>query len=396
MVSGDGEPTAEDAGVHGLPDRVPLKDRITIGRDPRSDLVLPGVNVSQNHLEIVRQGNDFVVRDLVSTLGHVPQRPADHPATLIREGDRLRVGKTTFALHDGALLPSSEKNNTRITVQSLTKTVISLDTKQPLNLLDNVNLVIEPKEFVALLGPSGSGKSTFMDAINGRRRATSGRVMVNDDDFYESYQYYRRAIGYVPQQDIVHTSLTVRQALRFSAQMRLPADTTEEEIEGIITGVIKKLGLSERAHTRISNLSGGQLKRVSLGVELISDPSLLFLDEATSGLDAGTEGKMMTLFRKIADDGTTVVCITHNVENVYICNMVVLLVRGRLTYYGPPAEMPGYFGVAKISDVYDVLEGQPAEAWAQRYEASELYRKYVVGRMPTRGVPLTTGSSPRS
>ena len=394
MIGSDENDTAPDAGP-ALPDRVALKDRLTLGRDPRNDVVLPGRDISGMHLEILRQGDGrYLLRDLFSTNGTFlnGQRVTD-PAPL-RDGDRLRVGTTTFALHDGALLPSSEKNNTRITVQGLTKTVLSLDTKQPLNLLENVNLVIEPKEFVALLGPSGSGKSTFMDAINGRRRATGGRVLVNDDDFYESYQYYRRAIGYVPQQDIVHTSLTVRQALRFSAQMRLPADTSAGEVETIITSVIKKLGLAERAQTRISNLSGGQLKRVSLGVELISDPSLLFLDEATSGLDAGTEGKMMTLFRKIADDGTTVVCITHNVENVSICNMVVVLVRGRLTYYGPPADMPGYFGVGKISDVYDVLEGQPAEAWAARYEVSELHQKYVVGRLSTRGVPVANGTPP--
>ena len=386
MVSGlPGDATLAGMGP-GLPDRVPLTDRLTLGRDPaKCDVVLPGRDVSQTHLEIVRQGQDFILRDLVSSSGTFLNGQRISAPTPIREGDHLRVGSTTFALHDGALLPSSEKNNTRITVQNLTKTVISLDTHQPLNLLDNVNLVIEPKEFVALLGPSGSGKSTFMDAINGRRRASSGRVMVNDDDFYQSYQYYRKAIGYVPQQDIVHTSLSVKQALRFAAKMRLPADIENAEVEHIIGGVIRKLGLAERANTRISNLSGGQLKRVSLGVELISDPSLLFLDEATSGLDAGTEGKMMTLFRQIADDGTTVVCITHNVENVSICNMVVVLVRGRLTYYGPPAEMPGYFGVGKISEVYDVLEARPAEEWARQYEGSALYQKYVVERLAAQG-----------
>ena len=328
MVSGlPGDMTLAGMGP-GLPDRVPLTDRVTLGRDPRCDVVLPGRDVSQTHLEIVRAGGGFVLRDLVSSSGTFLNGQRVSAPTPIREGDHLRVGATTFALHDGALLPSSEKNNTRITVQGLTKTVTSLDTHQPLNLLDNVSLVIEPKEFVALLGPSGSGKSTFMDAINGRRRATGGRVLVNDDDFYQSYQYYRRAIGYVPQQDIVHTSLTVKQALRFSAKMRLPADTEDAEVEHIVGGVVRKLGLAERGNTRISNLSGGQLKRVSLGVELLSDPSLLFLDEATSGLDAGTEGKMMTLFRQIADDGTTVVCITHNVENVTICNLAVVLVRG--------------------------------------------------------------------
>jgi ABC transport system ATP-binding/permease protein len=98
--------------------------------------------------------------------------------------------------------------------------------------------------------------------------------------------------------------------------------------------VTEKLGLGERRHTLVANLSGGQLKRVSLGVELIADPSLLFLDEVTSGLDAGTEAKMMTLFRQIADEGKTIVCITHNVENVNLCDLVAVLAKGRLVKHG--------------------------------------------------------------
>jgi ABC-type multidrug transport system ATPase subunit len=299
--------------------------------------------------------------------GYVPLRPAD----------RLRIGSYIFRVHDGKLLPSCQKGRVRIGLHGLSKTIPTREMK----LLENISLGIEPNEFVAFLGPSGSGKSTLMDAMNGRRPATSGRVMVNDEDFYAAYRYYRRAIGYVPQKDIVHTTLTVRQALTFTAQLRLPRDTSEQETERVVNEVIQKIGLFERRDTLIANLSGGQVKRVSLGVELIADPSLLFLDEATSGLDAGTEAKMMALFREIADEGKTVVCITHNVENVRLCDLVVVLAEGKLVYYGPPADLPEFFGVSQISAVYDRLESRPAEEWANRYKTSPQYQHFVVERI---------------
>ena len=321
------------------------------------------------------------VRDLNSTYGTFVNDKAVKERTELCERDRLRVGPYTFLVKDGFLWPSSQKGNARISIQEVSKTVIDRGTQKPLKLLDEVSLVIKPNEFVALLGPSGSGKSTLMDAMNGRRAASSGHVMINSDDLYTAFRYYRRAIGYVPQQDIVHMELTVEQALIYTAQLRLPSDTSPSEIEEIVEDIIKKLGLSERRTTVIRNLSGGQLKRVSLGVELIADPSLLFLDEATSGLDAGTEEKMMALFRQVADSGKTVVCITHNVENVGRCDLVAVLVRGRLAYYGPPSDLPGYFAVGKISEVYDCLESQPPEHWAARFEASEECREYVTQRM---------------
>lgn len=269
----------------------------------------------------------------------------------------------------------------RTELHGLGKIVVDRETGKTLTLLDNVSLVLEANEFVALLGPSGSGKSTLMDAINGRRPATSGTVAVNGEDLYSSYRKYRQSFGYVPQKDIVHATLTVRQALTFTARLRLPMNTPEEQLEKIVTEVIRKMGLQEREGTLIQNLSGGQLKRVSLGAELISEPSLLFLDEATSGLDAGTEAKMMALFRRIADEGRCVICITHNIENVGLCDQVVVLVRGKLAYFGPPDELPAFFGISKLSELYDCLEGASPEHWYAKFAASEHHRRYVEDRL---------------
>jgi len=376
-----GDPTAnESIPASQLPAQIELKERLVIGRDAHCDVVLTDRYVSQSHAQVTRVGADFMVEDLGSAFGtFINGIKIGAPAPL-KEGERMRVGTATFSREGNCLRAFSEKHNALIRVEALSTSVIVKATGASLNLLEKISFVIQPKEFVALLGPSGSGKSTLMSAINGRRPASAGRVLINEEDLYFSYQYYRRAIGYVPQQDIVHDTLTVLQAMRFAARLRLPVDTSKVEIERIVDGLIQKLGLQEKRHTLIANLSGGQKKRVSLGVELISDPSLLFLDEATSGLDAGTEGKMMTLFRQIADEGATVVCITHNLENVNLCDLVVVLVKGKLAYFGPPAEVAAYFSVSKIGDVYDRLEGESPETWEALYLQSEQCCRYVLGR----------------
>ena len=124
-------------------------------------------------------------------------------------------------------------------------------------------------------------------------------------------------------------------------------------------------------------LSGGQLGGASRGVV---QPALLFLDEATSGLDAGTDKRMMQLFARLAGDQKTVVCVTHTLENVDACHLVVVLFQGRLVYFGPPAGVLEHFEIRRLSDVYDTLENTPAERWAERYEASAFHRDYVERR----------------
>ena len=269
-------------------------------------------------------------------------------------------------------IPKSEKRGARLVLENIGREI-----KNKIQILRDINLVIEPNEFVALLGPSGSGKSTLMNAMTGRQRSTQGSITLNGEDLYENSWKYRGKIGHVPQKDIVHLPLTVTQELRFSAQLRLSSRKPAAEIEERVERVIDEIGLQERKATKNSNLSGGQIKRVSLGVELLSDPPLLFLDEATSGLDAGTEARMMTLFRRLADEGRTVVCITHNLENVCLCDLVAVLVGGRLAFYGPPADLLAYFKVKKLTDVYECLHSASPDEWARIFQSSEHHKKYV-------------------
>src|SRR5262249_39321580 len=260
-------------------------------------------------------------------------------------------------------------------------------------LLDDVSLTVEPGEFVSLLGPSGSGKSTLMDCLNGRRPATGGRVLANGEDFYRHFDSFRQSLGYVPQRDIVHAQLTVYRALFHTARLRLPTDTGRGELEARIEEVLRLMELAPHRETLVANLSGGQIKRVSLGAELIARPCLLYIDEATSGLDAGTEARMMHLFRQLADEGKSGVCITHNVDNVDRCNQVLVLARGKLVFFGPPGEAPGYFGVHRVSDIYDRLAEKRSEDWAQEFTGSTLYQEFVQKRLDAmNGDPLEAGA----
>ena len=262
-----------------------------------------------------------------------------------------------------------------------------------LNILQNISVVFQPREFIVVVGQSGGGKSTLVDSIAGYRPATHGKVFVNDVDVYQHFDAIRNDIGFVPQKDIIHTELTVEQALDYSAQLRMPRDTTKAERQQRIQEVLEDLDIAHRKDVQISGLSGGQLKRVSIGVELLTKPGLFFLDEPTSGLDPGTETALMQLMRRLADQGRTIVLITHATKNVMLADKVIFLARGGyLAWFGPPDEALEYFnqyrsdraqrsGDMEFDEIYALLDdpslGTPAD-WAERYLNHPAYQQHVL------------------
>ena len=360
------------------------KTRLVVGRAPDCDVVLPHPLVSRYHALLERLPDGLQLSDLGSVNGVSVggQRIADPVA--IREGDRVGVGPFLFTLREGVIHSLDNSRSLRLEARGLEK-VVSLGRGKTRKLHDDVNMVVQPGEFVALLGPSGSGKSTLMDCLNGRRRATGGKVLANGEDFYRHFDNFRQSLGYVPQKDIVHSGLTVNRALFYTAKLRLPTDTDPAELHHRIESVMKEMELGPQRDTLIANLRGGQIKRDSLGAELLAKPCMLYIDEATSGLDAGTESRMMRLFRRLADDGRSLLCITHNVDNVEQCHLALVLARGKLIYYGPPAEAPKYFGVQRISDVYDRLADKPVEEWEKDFKSSDLHQEYVARRLNASG-----------
>ncbi len=356
---------------------------ILVGRLPEAGLTIDSPQISRRHARLLLREGKVWVEDLKSTNGTSVNGRRIKRAVALNPADRVAFASLVFIFTGNALEPSEEGNKIRVAAQALTREVRDRQTKQPRRLLDGIDLTIEPGEFVVIFGTSGSGKSTLLDALNGRRPASSGHLTYNGVDLYQSFDLFRAGIGYVPQQDIVHRKIKVRSALRYTAQLRLPPDTSATEIDANISQVLERVGLAEKADLAVDTpepLSGGQLKRVSLAVELVANPNILFLDEVTSGLDAGTDKKMMQLFAQLAADGKTVVCVTHSLENIESCHLVALLHRGCLVYYGPPQQAATYFQVERLSDVYETLEGQDAKHWEARFRQSVLYQQYIAAR----------------
>jgi ABC-type multidrug transport system ATPase subunit len=365
--------------------RMPIGQGGVIGRVVgQADFVLDHPHVSRRHARLSVDGGRAFLHDLGSANGTFVNGRRLTRQVELRRGDRIDIGPFSLAFDGDALVSRSRSNNIELVADRLKRVVKDRASGKPLTLLDDVSLVVRPREFVCLLGPSGSGKSTLLVMLSGRSPPDAGGVRVNGQDLYEDFAALKQDIAVVPQKDVLHDSLAVGAALGYTAELRLPPDTGREEIAGSVADILEVVGLTKRHGTLIRHLSGGQVKRASLANELMARPSLLFLDEVTSGLDEQTDREMMELFRQVADGGKTVVCITHSLANVEAtCHLVVLLTEGgRLAFVGTPEEARTYFGIARLGDVYRKLAERPATGWQADFRASALYARYVRDRLP--------------
>jgi ABC-type multidrug transport system ATPase subunit/pSer/pThr/pTyr-binding forkhead associated (FHA) protein len=347
-----------------------LGPRAVIGRVAgNGNLQLDHPHVSRQHALIRRNESQTVIADLKSSNGTFVNGVRINNPVQLNPGDLVDIGP--FALvYDGRRLSGrSRANNIQIDIANVSCVVQDASAKRRIHLLNEVMFSVLPGEFVAVLGPSGSGKSTLLGIISGRQQPFSGNVYLNGRDLHRSFGALKEDLVVVPQTSVVHSSLSVLQTIRYAAELRLPADTAANEIDAKTQEILGIVGLGHRATTRVKQLSGGQLKRLGLGCELVSDPSLLFLDEVTSGLDEQSDGEMMQLFRSLADRGKTLVCVTHNLGHVerYCHKILVLTEGGRVAYFGPPQSALKHFGAAKLPDLYGILATRKAEYWAAAF-----------------------------
>ena len=336
------------------------KNELIVGRDEHSDIRLDGLQISNRHARLTRNNAGVSIEDQNSTNG-VYINGSRIARQILTANDAAQIGSFLIRVDDaGNVGVFDTRAKTRIDALNITKEVKNRAGGGTIRLLDDVSLSVQPNEFIGLLGPSGAGKSTLMDALNGMRPASGGSVLINNLDLYQHLDSLKQSIGYVPQDDIIHRELTVYRTLFYVAKLRLSSDVSRAEINRVIEEVLDVTGLSERRDVPISQLSGGQRKRVSIAVELITKPSLIFLDEPTSGLDPATEEKIMKLFRQIAESGRTVILTTHAMENVKLFDKIVVLMRGKLAFYGTPDEALNHLGAKSFKELYDKLE-EPVE-----------------------------------
>src|SRR5579859_4215274 len=363
-----------------LPPMHPIKldsPEITIGRHTDNTVVLPHPQISGHHARLTREGGSYRIADLNST-NHVYVNAQVVSNHLLKMGDEIHIGPYRLNYEGTQLTEFDESNYIRIDAHNLKRYG-----NKNVTLIDNISLSIPPRKFVAVVGGSGAGKSMLINALSGLRPASEGKVLYNGIDYYHNLAAFSGQIGYVPQDDIVHRDLTVERALYYAAKMRLPGDFTTEQIAQRVNEVLEDVELTARRGLLIKKLSGGQRKRVSIALELLSNPSLFFLDEPTSGLDPGLDRKMMFLLRKLADKGHTVILVTHATNNINTCDYVCFLAQvGRLAFFGPPTEARDYFGKSDFAEIYGALEPTdenpniPEEA-ELRFKTSPTYQEYV-------------------
>jgi len=342
---------------------------LSIGRSQDCSVRIDGPTVSRIHAVIRQRGGAVRLIDNsqngVYINGHRAARTNE-----LHDGDEIKIGTYIFLWSKGKLLRKTSGKNYRIDVNNL-----SLPGR-----INGTSLSIEPGQLVAFVGGSGAGKSSLLTTLVGHNMDYSGSILINGSELRESYNSIKQEIGFVPQDDIVHMDLTVEEVLRYSARLKLPdPETQREAVEKTLT----ELEIVHRRSAKIRDLSGGQRKRVSIGVEMLADPRILFLDEPTSGLDPGLDKRMMQLLRSLADSGRTVALVTHATNNVMLCDQVVFLGRGGyLCYAGEPEKCNEYFSVeGDFSDVYQRLEVTNDEIRDLSLKFKETQRKDIRNKL---------------
>lgn len=380
------------------------KQAWTIGRLQDNDISLPfEPTVSAHHARIVNSSGSLYVTDEKSLNGTWLNGQRVKKARL-NQADTLVIGSTYFHFTlnaDGSLTLLRRECGDDVKVECVgVNRDVKIGSGKTLRLLNNITLTLEPGEFVGILGPSGSGKTTLLKALNGYTPPSHGCVFLNETPLYRAYDMFRDTIGYVPQDDIIHTDLSVKKCLDYVARLRLPADFKSEQRTDIVESTIEAIGLSHVCDNKVKELSGGQRKRVSIGAELITRPSVLFLDEPTSGLDPCVEEKLMRHFNNMAHKGTTILITTHILYSLSMLDRIIILSRGRLVFFGTPSEAMVFFGsegnpIERPTRIFDLLEGEAAnilpellsasgdirtsiaEYYEMRYRESEFWQKNI-------------------
>lgn len=350
-----GRPAAQ-IGLSDLP--------VTLGRDPTCDVILPSSEVAPVHASIARSPHGPVVEALNPTgESRLNGRHFDRHTLVL--GDQLELGNFLLRYDGSSLQLLDSSNGAAISADALSVSI------RERRILDRIALRIAPNEFVGIIGPTGAGKSTLLAALSGQRPLQAGRVRVGGHDLLAEGPMARSLFGWVPQQDIVHRELTVSQALSYAARLRLPRDTPEPELGRLVVRTANQLGLEPYLGTSISQLSGGEVKKVSVAAELLSRPPVLFLDEPTSGLDPGAEAQLMVQLRQLADSGCTVVCTTHVMQSLYLLDRLVVLSHGLLIFSGSPEKAKEFFGVQENAAIFDRIGERKATEWRDAFRASE-------------------------
>ena len=344
-------------------------------------------SISRRAASISKEGRDFFLRH--DSEHGVELNGLNFKCERLVFGDRFRISGYIFEFTGGSIVRIQPE--LAGTVEARDLTVIAGGRK----ILDGVSVTIGAGEFIGVLGRSGQGKSTLLNALCGVNPATSGEVRIGGVPLADRARLRELGIGYVPQDDIVHKELTVVQAVTYSARLRLRLPRVQ--IAALVERILAQLGLVAHAHKRVAQLSGGQRKRVSIAIELLAKPSVLFLDEPSSGLDPAAEVELMTLLQSLTLTKLTVICTTHVLHKAYLFDEMLFIEGGRLVFAGNSDNAREHFLLgetaaaaaetsyehAPLEAIYTLLQKhekagtRTAAQWEEEYRASRFARNAV-------------------
>lgn len=350
------------------------KDLITVGRDSSCDLIINDTRISRKHASIRKVSNDkYLLKDLDSLNGIYVNGSRVNGHKTISKNDDIFLGKYHLKIDGRAKDLSDELAISAIGIEK-----VYPKQKKGDKALHKMDISVPSRSLLAIMGPSGCGKSTLLKSLNGESPPTKGRVLIFNQDLITNYEYLKTQIGYVPQDDIVHKQLTVEQSLYFAAKLRI-ANINDHEVNFKIDKILNELNIYHIKNNLISDISGGQRKRVSIAIELLTDPILLFLDEPTSPLDPQTIEDFLNILKKLSENGTTVIMVTHKPEDLDYMDEVIFMADnngGKIVYYGDSTKYKDYFNVSNAVSVFSQISGENSIKWVNKYSNSRPLSNY--------------------
>ena len=340
-------------------------DMIVVGRDSSCDLRINDTRISRRHASIKKITNDkFLLKDLDSLNWIYVNGSKVNGSRTISKKDNIFLGKYLLKIDGRAKDLSDELAISAIGIEK-----VYPNQKKGKKALHKMDISVPSRSLLAIMGPSGCGKSTLLKSLNGESPPTKGKVLIFNQDLISNYEYLKTQIGYVPQDDIVHKQLTVEQSLYFAAKLRI-ANINNDDINIKIDQILSELNISHIKKNLISDISGGQRKRVSIAIELLTDPMLLFLDEPTSPLDPQTIEDFLNILKKLSENGTTVIMVTHKPEDLDYMDEVIFMADnngGKIVYYGDSTKYKDYFNVNNAVSVFSQISGGNSKKWVDKY-----------------------------
>ena len=356
---------------------------LIIGKSEESEVVINDVLVSRRHAKLCQIGHGWVIEDLNSLNGTFVNGQLVS-VSVVFDGDIITVGNTDLVLSNGNLIPAKSIKSAE---GGLQVHGLEFRIKGGKRLLHDIDIPAAPGTLTAVIGPSGAGKSTLSRVLAGVTEPTAGQVIFDGFDVHQNFELIRSRIGLVPQDDVLHTSLKLEEALTYAAKLRLPIGHDQQTRQAQVTKVIEQLELDNHKATRIDRLSGGQRKRASVALELLTEPSLLILDEPTSGLDPALDRQVMLTLRELATDDRAVLVITHSVAYLDVCDQVLVLAPGGMpAYLGPASGIENFFGTSDWADIFASLAQDPEGSHRH-------YRDIHPARPRSNLQPIANGSS---